>query len=387
MSLTKLTATTRCCYTVTQPTLPQTLYATEASTSLTTRVPFKGIVLNVSTCACPNTTTSAADCTACASASSGAGRRRLLSAGTVGTLSLLPSGLLNFSSTTSKTFSLYATRSGYYLVSYSLVGSLAYVYDPPASQVVYIFPYGTPIPGPLVKTAQFSDAGSQILVDFAAATDRGKLTGTFSCGRVLRFVGAGAASCFWLNDSRLIASLPSAATIVPGQNVTLLPRMVKAFCPSRVEDKCVSWGYSNSTNVTLAYPTNPVVPKAELSFSSTISYCAGMEVDGSSSTGSGGRAMTYTWSVRRYYPASKRTSVASNITSYLWGINPNTTRPAYKGTSKLTIPTKFLTRGATFAVVLSLTNWLGVPADSSTAYVTVTGGKALPSVKVSQSFP
>jgi hypothetical protein len=55
--------------------------------------------------------------------------------------------------------------------------------------------------------------------------------------------------------------------------------------------------------------------------------------------------------------------------------------PASGGTRVLRVPNAFL-RATTYAVTLSLTNFLGISSTSAPAYITMAGGRGLPSLEL-----
>ncbi|KAH8060649.1 hypothetical protein JL722_4762 [Aureococcus anophagefferens] len=132
-----------------------------------------------------------------------------------------------------------------------------------------------------------------LLATFDVATDRaGFAAGVpFGCGAVLAFAGADAASCYWVDASRVSADVGPATAFSPGDNATLVAGVLRVRCAGR----CDCDAPANASSVVTAPPAAPVAPVAVLeglrpSARATASPSTRL------STGGGGRDLTYAWS-------------------------------------------------------------------------------------------
>ncbi|KAK7234297.1 hypothetical protein SO694_00204012 [Aureococcus anophagefferens] len=138
------------------------------------------------------------------------------------------------------------------------------------------------------------DTGAELLATFDVATDRaGFAAGVpFGCGAVLAFAGADAASCYWVDASRVSADVGPATAFSPGDNATLVAGVLRVRCAGR----CDCDASANASSVVAAPPAAPVAPVAVLEGPTTVGACDGLAVDAYLSTGGGGRDLTYAWS-------------------------------------------------------------------------------------------
>jgi hypothetical protein len=299
--------------------------------------------------------------------------------------SLSPSSTVNLTHTTAASVVGRSSRSGCFLFTYSLSGARSGSFSRPFPQLLYVHDSDVAIAGPLLTSARFSDAGTQLMMDFEGATDGAGLKGVFPCSRVVGFRGVSTSECFWATGARLIASLDRLSTVRPGENVTLRAGVVRAECPSGVS--CVAWPSSVVTSVIILPPLSPTTPEVTLVAPASVSYCGDLSIDGSAAKGGLGRPLYRYWTVHRQVSRSGYIGQA-NITNHLRSFNFNSTWTSDTGrygASTLTIPSRLLTRGSTYKLVLSVTNFLGVSGDSTPAYIAVTGGRANPEVAVTPS--
>ena len=356
--------TTSCCYKLVTPTMPTNLYVSTVSSALTITTPVTGITATITTKYCPYMGASSSSCIASNANSS-------CTAG-INSLTLSPGTSFDFSSAYSKSFTLYANVSGCYVLSYELSGSfsLASYFNSTSPQALYVLASNAVASAPTLSKAQFSSSGSQLQMTFSAATNQGGFSGTFTCSKAVNFTGASSTSCYWSTTKLLVATLTSTSTVVPANNLTLLAGTVKAYCSG---SSCSSYPTNSAQTVTIEKPSSPLNPSTSLVYSSTIGNCSDLSVDGSGSTGSGGRSMTYRWAVTS--PTGVDTS---GITSYLATINTG------YGSTVLTLTNSLLRGSATYNVILTLTNFLGSSTSSSTAAVS-TSHKDVPIVTLASS--
>ena len=148
---------------------------------------------------------------------------------------------------------------------------------------------------PSISSAQFSNQGDVIVVQFSESTDRANLTSAFTCSTLLDFVGANASTCAWRDSKALVVSLNFASVIVPEGTMTTPAaassvRVGGASCSS-----CVA---PASQTVTVSAAAAPVAPVVQLEAAQTLGICDDLSLDYSSSLGSGGRPWKrYEWAV------------------------------------------------------------------------------------------
>jgi hypothetical protein len=388
VALTRVRVNTTCCYSVKVPSLPASLYESTMSSTFTYTAPVAGVSLVVNVSSCGNV--SVANCRSdyLVSVANGGGYSSLGAACaavvTPGGFRVSPSTVLNMTQKTSAAVKAFAANPGCYLLTYTVSGRLAATFDTPTPQLLYVYTTGSAVSGPSLLSAQFSDPGSQLLIDFDGATNLGGLAGTFVCSRLVVFRGSATTDCFWGTASRLIASLNSSSVIVPGQNVTLRAGVLRAACALSAA-RCASWPTSTRQAITVLPPAGPTAPVPNLVYTTSIGYCSDLVVDASTSGGGGGRAMFYTWAVREKRPSWTKYYSSANVTAYLHLVNYNASGSypanAY-GVSKLTIPSRFLFKGASYRVTLSLSNYLGASTDSSAAFIAVIAARAPPVLRV-----
>ena len=75
---------------------------------------------------------------------------------------------------------------------------------------------------PEMISAQFSGTGGYLEIGFDKDTDEGLVVGEVGCDEVVEFPGAAEASCSWQDARTLIAVLDSSATVLPGDEVSLV---------------------------------------------------------------------------------------------------------------------------------------------------------------------
>eukprot|EP01083_Nonionella_stella_P122431 368343_1 len=102
--------------------------------------------------------------------------------------------------------------------------------------------------------------------------------------------GSGAL-CSFTSTTTLKITFGSSATVVPGDEITLKDGVLQTSAVSASL-------YTMNETFAVGQPLNPTVPAVTLSASALeVGVCDDLVLDGSSSTGSGGRLMTYNYSV------------------------------------------------------------------------------------------
>ena len=155
-----------------------------------------------------------------------------------------------------------------------------------------------PLPPPSDMTIYFSDEGTQVFVNFNALTDQAGMSGSWVCADLLDFPQAAYSSCSWVSFSRIaITPKPTldGEMINIGDPISFLPGALKlkAFCNAERLSDCLKWNHAKFgtiSSATIKAPVTAVTPKVSIVAPETIGTCDDLNVDVSSSSGSGGRA-------------------------------------------------------------------------------------------------
>jgi hypothetical protein len=231
---------TRCCFTLTPPPLPSTLYATEVSAPIALISPLVGINVTISSRFFPSITPAL-----CLPSTLN------LSQGNASRSLRVSPQVLRFVRTTTTAFTVTTSRAGCYAVRYTVTGPRHSAFSLGA---VYVLSPNTPKPAPMLSTARFSSSGSLLLATFTGATDQAGLKGVFVCTRLFAFTGASTALCSWTNPAQVTATLPSTATILPADNFTLLAASVRAQCEGGNGVDCTTWPTAPAGTVQVQKP-------------------------------------------------------------------------------------------------------------------------------------
>lgn len=164
----------------------------------------------------------------------------------------------------------------------------------------------------------FSDLGVAVIVNFTVDTDMAGMFGEGNCSQIISnaaIFGKGN-YCVWVTPSTLVIWLGSKAKVEVGNRVKFIPGTIHSA------DGTVALNIPSSNNPAPRIPSSniihgayyPVIPipvivvrisacvmpvslRNTLQAPYTMSACADLVLDGSRSVGTGGRDMTYTWSV------------------------------------------------------------------------------------------
>jgi hypothetical protein len=205
---------------------------------------------------------------------------------------------------------------------------------------------------PKVSVGRFDNLLNSMTITFDTATNRAGQTGQFSCGalldltdaKVLEHFGTGS-SCAFTSTTTAKVVFGKGASVVPGQALALNDRVLMAATTGASL-------YSMNETVTVGQPLVATTPNVYLSASSaSVGRCDSLTLDASGSSGSGGRAMTYTFSVA----AVSGHSIA-NLTAALDLVNAAN---GGKGAFKALVASEDMVPGSTFAVTLTAENFLG----------------------------
>ena len=151
---------------------------------------------------------------------------------------------------------------------------------------------------------------------FDCDTDRaGRGGDTFACSLLLDFPGVADTSCVWSSDALVIATLETSDIVVPGDALATRAGVLNNFC---AYSNCACWRAANATNGTIAAPKASDTPAALIIGPVTVGSCSDLALDGSGSTGSGGRAWAVAiWNITSAYVDVHlgRGGVGANATS------------------------------------------------------------------------
>lgn len=246
-------------------------------------------------------------------------------------------------------------------------------------------------PPPRVSSLKFGDMLQLLYLSFDRPTDRAEQMGAFSCRAVLnltevdelRLFGTGS-SCTFAHSSLMRITFGSRPAIVPGDAVTLNAGALQAG-----STRIVSLYAEGSDALPVAKPTNPTMPTAVLAASSAkIGVCDGVTLDASTSSGSGGRSMNYSFSLK--FEAGGLGGAGDEDFGDDAAAAISAARAALAATNErneafLELLEEDLPRAAIIDFTLSVANFLGYH-DSATVTVTKLGLPA-PAVRVMGTNP
>ena len=133
---------------------------------------------------------------------------------------------------------------------------------------------------PVLFGAQFSDTGTTILVTFDSDTNKGGLVGRWKCSILFEFPGIANEKCQWTSDSTALVYLTAESTVLPLQNITVLPGVVKASCTRADISKCDLWPYANYSSEPIQYPSTPLIPVPLIQGPAKIGSCDDIALSG-----------------------------------------------------------------------------------------------------------
>jgi hypothetical protein len=219
---------------------------------------------------------------------------------------------------------------------------------------------------PKLLQAIFSNDGSYVALDFDSASDRSGLYGTFTCRTLLRFAGDATATCQWATDNQLrLYPATGDGAVVVGSNMTLVADKIKARCSDaqRTSSQCATYVYVPMTVVVIAPPVSPATPTVVIAAPAAIGGCNSLTLDLTGSVGAAGRS----WSGIQYQVASTPVSLVASARLQQFLTRNYTLSPPTP------VPSATLAKGYTFAIKVTLCNFLG------------TCGSAVHSVSIAQS--
>jgi len=233
----------------------------------------------------------------------------------------------------------------------------------PGSFLLNFLPFNFPLPAPSAQSAQLSNDGMSMYINFNGDTDRAGYFVSFNCSNILSFSGVRYIQCAWLNTSTLVLSnsntnfnyLPNVGTIV-----NILSNSYRAMC--KMNGDCKSYPVNPPMSVTVFAPTYPIIPTIVLSFPSQIGPCDAINLDATGSYGSVGKPFTVKWSI-----SPSQTKV--DLNSYLNSVGSDIS-------NIVTIPNSYLLNSTTFTVTLQLTNAFGLTSVQTKSFIVLPASKS-----------
>ncbi|KAJ1446210.1 hypothetical protein M885DRAFT_262920 [Pelagophyceae sp. CCMP2097] len=163
---------------------------------------------------------------------------------------------------------------------------------------------------PAIVEARYTTSGSDAIFGFDDDTDQGGFSAgvLFPCAHFVDFPDVQTSKCFWSSGSRLNAEVNDALALVPGSTVTVLGGVIKRACGAPSE-RCDCDEFAGASAVAIEPPSPNLVPTALLEGPKELGTCKGLTIDSTQSTGSGGRALSYTWSAEAVNAPALRPAV------------------------------------------------------------------------------
>ena len=196
---------------------------------------------------------------------------------------------------------------------------------------------------PRPVTAWFTDTLISIKVQFDMATNT---PGDSDCFAILSNSTAGmlgsSPSCPWESSTTLVINLGSGPTIDLGDTIVFLDFVI-------FDLELMAAGDVGAV-VVPDPPVNPPTISAVVTAPESIGVCDSLSLNGGTSTGNGGRAFIYSWSVEEADNAELSETELLSITDALASAG---------SVSSVTIPNEAFESGTSYTVRLGLENWLG----------------------------
>ncbi|KDO24507.1 hypothetical protein SPRG_22259, partial [Saprolegnia parasitica CBS 223.65] len=203
-------------------------------------------------------------------------------------------------------------------------------------------------PPPALQSAQFGNTGADILLTFSRDVDLSSFPTptSFVCTRLLVFTTGfygDVPTCGWTSKSTVRILLGQSPTVLPGDKCQVVAGL-KATATSTLS--------MPTSYIVIQTPVNPPVPKVSVTGPQNLGSCDDLVLDGRSSSGGGGRAMAWVWTVTN----------APDIAATLSAL----------GTTAQTVslPASTLIAGGTYTFSLTITNFFGAFGTSGSIVVT-----------------
>lgn len=219
-----------------------------------------------------------------------------------------------------------------------------------------------PQPAPFMLSAVFADDGTSIFVTFSGSTNYGSLQRSFTCSDLFEFVEISSGNVIAVPVSRCTWESAATVKLWTGSDATLWPEsyevrvvpgndLISACTPPG----CNTWprvdtssSVASDYSATIATAIAPVTPQVSISAPVTIGSCDDVELDISSSSGSGGRRWTsISFSVTSTGSAANTSLVQDYLDS------------TYNGRGTVKVPYEYLISGLSYGFSITLCNFFG----------------------------
>ncbi|KAL4094191.1 hypothetical protein PRIC1_009854 [Phytophthora ramorum] len=229
-------------------------------------------------------------------------------------------------------------------------------------------------PPPKILDVKFLDTAVGLIITFDRAVNRTTLASdNFACSVVfdlptatdsVNYCGASPA-CTWQTGSLSIRFVfGQGVNVVPGSTLALRGNLLKSTAAAEMA--------APAATITISAPDKPPQPQVLVSGATSLGMCDDLFLDGSASTGSGGRTMTYTWMLVNTTSVS---NTSFNTITALLSSAVTTNNVTVK------IPTATLEADGAYSFVLLAKNFFGKTGNSN-EIVVKKSGLALPSVSI-----
>jgi len=211
---------------------------------------------------------------------------------------------------------------------------------------------------PKVTEGIFSDLLNSILVTFDQSTDRAELAGAFDCALVvdltedeIESLFGTSSYCSFTSGTVLKITFGESATVEPGDSVTIKDLTVQSSLASASL-------FATGQTFAVGQPRTATVPDVALSASSArVGRCDDLVLDGSSTSGSGGRDLTYSYSVMA--------NSGGPVTNTSLVLDLANAANSGAGSFRVRVESAAMVPGSTFTVALQATNFLGNSGSAS----------------------
>ena len=232
----------------------------------------------------------------------------------------------------------YTVRSDKSILSGNNVNAFQIKFDTPnAFSVVREFNTA-----PTMLSASFSSDLSAVIVYFDMSIDTKSFSPLFDCSSIFMLPRGSRHKCRWNDVSMVYILMAFDSDIIVGDRIDLLSKSVKASGSS---------SYASAQTIAILSPTDPVSPDVVINCPTILSYCQDLNIDLSSSSGSGGRLWQSVSVVVSTNPALS-SSLVTNLNTYL---QSKLSRVAMT----VTIPSSYLAPNYDFIFSVTMCNFVG----------------------------
>jgi len=212
---------------------------------------------------------------------------------------------------------------------------------------------------PKVKTGRFANLLNGLVVTFDKSTDRAGESGAFACSALFNMTSVAATSLFGQGNKCMFTS-PLVLFVMFGSDASVLPGDLITFKDDTLQVATTSASlFTTNETFAVGLPSVPTVPKVALAASAlAVGVCDDLTLDGSATTGSGGRSMTYNFSVSAVVNGVSVKNMSEVFSAY------NAENDG-EGTYSVTVPSSAMDSDVTMEITLVASNFLGYSGAKS----------------------